>query len=97
MKKQSTTTKKVKATLKAKKYDILSTSLGDTWSAKESNPKHNKGGFIVRWTCKNIGFGELTFYTNTKGKLVCSTECMSKTFVDAVMRHFLDSSVKYES
>lgn len=97
MKKPSKVAKKAVKAVKNRQYNILSTGLGDTWSKKEANPKHNSGGFIITWTCKNIGFGELTFYVNPKGKLVCSTECMSKGFVDAVMKHFLDNTVKYES
>lgn len=84
-------TNKVKQALKKKEYIILSTSLGDTWSAKEANPKHNSGGFIIRWVCKDIGFGELTFYVDKKGKLFCETECMSRAFVDKVVEHFMNS------
>ena len=96
MKKKSTISKSASKVMKDKKYNILSTELGDTWSKKEANLKHNKGGFVIRWVCKDIGFGELTFYVNPKGKLVCSTECMNKAFTDAVMKHFLDNSVSYE-
>jgi len=82
----------MKEKTKAKVYNILSTSLGNTWSEKEANLKYNKGGFIIRWVCKDIGFGELTFYKNPKGKLVCETECMSESFVRQVMEHFLKST-----
>ena len=89
---QTSMIKRVKRTLKSKKYKILSAMMGDTWSAKEANPKHgNKGGFTIQWVCKDIGFGELTFYVKDKGKVFCETECMNREFIDQVMKHFLDS------
>lgn len=44
-------------------------------------------GFVLKWSCKGIGFGELTFVKNDR-KVVCETECMSPEFVRAVLDEF---------
>lgn len=72
----------------SKKYEITRTKL-HTWT---NNPKTN--GFTIEWSCKGVGFGELTFYANSSG-WQCETECMSKDFINAVLKHFFDTQVKY--
>ena len=73
-----------------KKYDITRAEL-HTWT----NHQAKTNGFIIEWTCKKIGFGELTFHIDSSGKWQCDTECMSKEFIDAVLKHFFDTQVKY--
>jgi hypothetical protein len=52
-------------------------------------------GFTINWICKDIGFGELTFYNDGAG-WQCDTEDMNKDFANAVLKHFFDTQVKYK-
>ena len=51
------------------------------WSPNE----RNEGGFVVRWSKKRIGFGELTFKVDKYGKFHCDNEYMSREFVQDVL------------
>jgi hypothetical protein len=44
-------------------------------------------GFVLKWSCKGVGFGELTFIKDGD-KTKCETECMSPGFVQAVLDEF---------
>ena len=44
-------------------------------------------GFVLKWSCKGVGFGELTFIKDGD-KTKCETECMSSEFVQAVLDEF---------
>jgi len=48
------------------------------------------GGFILKWSAKNIGFGELTFLCEGR-KTICETECMSREFIDQAVKFWLDN------
>jgi hypothetical protein len=48
-----------------------------------------KEGFVLKWSASNLGFGELTFYRTDTG-YACDNECMSRTFVKAVLCAWVD-------
>lgn len=77
-----------------KKYIILSVEL-ECWGGKGFKHPNNTGGFMLKWACQGIGFGEIAFVQDKKKGLICDTECMSKDFVDAVLKYFLNKSVKF--
>jgi hypothetical protein len=51
-----------------------------------------ESGFSIAWGVRNIGFGIFEFGLKD-GKLHCSNECMSKTFIKAVMAKFVESAI----
>lgn len=55
-----------------------------------------KGGFILDWGAEKVGFGQITFYVNSKKQLACDTEAMGADFVKSAMLHFLENSVVYD-
>lgn len=61
-----------------------------------SNHKHHDGGFIIRWGCKGIGFGEATFVNDKERGLIVETECMGKEFLEALMKEFVSRVVIVE-
>lgn len=46
-----------------------------------------KGGFILQWAAKDIGFGEMTIYKKDH-KVLMNTEYMPQNFVEAVLIKF---------
>lgn len=62
------------------------------WGENNNNP----GGFELHWVVGNVGFGCLTFIKDKNSKVVCSTECMSEDFVNAIINYFFKNCVKYK-
>lgn len=69
-----------------KQYNFLSCEIVP-WTAHEGND----GGFLIRWSCENVGFGEVAFF-NKDGQLFCDSECMSDEFVSQLLAYVLKSS-----
>ena len=47
-------------------------------------------GFVIRWSAKGIGFGEVTFYTDkSDGQFKVDTECMDKIFLMALFHELI--------
>jgi hypothetical protein len=67
-------------------YEFEYVKLGGTWDKH----KNNDGGFVLQWAANGIGFGELSFIKKD-GKTECHTECMSRKFIDAALKYFLDN------
>jgi hypothetical protein len=51
-----------------------------------------RGGFVVKWAVKNIGFGEFTFEIGEDGSLKIWNECMGPRFIQHVMNHLIDNA-----
>lgn len=49
----------------------------------------NDGGFTLIWSCKDMGFGELSFVRMKDGTVRCDNECMGIEFVKAVFDYFI--------
>mgnify|MGYP000604239507 CR=1 FL=1 len=47
-------------------------------------------GVTFEWTAKGCGFGQLYFYHNKAGKLLCSSETMSKDFIKRMLCQMVD-------
>lgn len=81
-----------------KEYDI--TEAWVKYIGPSSHPDC-QGVMLVGWVANGIGFGELTFYNKKARKnsknytFYCETECMSKEFVNAVMKKLLESGITY--
>jgi len=71
-----------------KKYEFTYSEITSVWGPWEKN----EGGFIVSWGCKNIGFGELTFFIRD-GVSHCDSETMSKDFIKQTLEHLVDTVV----
>lgn len=63
------------------KYDFTYVKLGYVFDNQSGR------GFVLKWSCKGIGFGELTFIS-AGDKVKCETECMSAGFVKTVLDEF---------
>lgn len=61
--------------------------IGDVTIWNEATNDENQ--FILDWS-SNHGFGLFTFSRRESGHVVCSTECMRHTTVEAVLRTYLD-------
>ena len=71
-----------------KKYVIHSVD-AEVYKANENFP--NTMVFKLAWVA-NLGFGELTFYYDTKTQeWECDSECMSKEFCSAILDHWLET------
>lgn len=57
-----------------------------TWTKHQGND----GGFILAWTKKGTGFGQIAFFKKD-GKIFCDTEEMGKEFVLEIFESFLNS------
>ena len=68
-----------------KKYEFTKVTL-ELWSPNE----RNDGGFVLRWGCKGVGFGEFAF-AKEGDKVVCDNECMGKGFILETFKAFLDT------
>ena len=66
-----------------KNYNFTYVGLGDTWDKHEGND----GGFVIEWSCENIGFGTLTFIKKD-GQVICDTETMNKEFCKQALEEF---------
>ena len=51
--------------------------------------EENDGGFVLTWSSKGIGFGELEFAKMKDGTIRCDNEAMGIEFIKAVFDHFL--------
>lgn len=51
----------------------------------------NYKGFLLKWSCDGVGFGELAFY-DKGGKFSCDTECMSLEFIQQAMAYHLKNN-----
>lgn len=60
----------------------------DTWGANE----RSKGGFSLHWGVTGWGSGEITFYTDLNGKLVCESESMQPGFVEQALAYLARSA-----
>ena len=49
-------------------------------------------GFILNWSCKGIGFGQLTICQTKEGQFDIDTECMGDEFAKAVLCKLVDQS-----
>lgn len=50
--------------------------------------EQSHGGMILRWGCKGIGFGEISFSDSKKAdRLIIDTECMSDAFVNSALEY----------
>jgi hypothetical protein len=74
--------------MKKRKYDFDFVKLDYVFDSIEYGQ-----GFVVKWGCIGYGYGELTFYKDAKNHLVCETECMSRYFVQAVMRELIKRTI----
>jgi hypothetical protein len=75
-------------------YEITINSIcgwGKHWSQHaEDSSDQEPGGFVISWSAKGIGFGELT--VGMDGQVITvDDECMSREFCDAVMAKLLDA------
>jgi hypothetical protein len=68
-------------------YTFIGVTIDGAWEREDSV------GFVIRWACKGVGFGELTFYRRPKEgpQLHCQNECMGPKFCTAVLKAFLAS------
>lgn len=48
------------------------------------------GSANFEWTRKNVGFGQLTFYTDEAGNITCRNEMMSKEFIKKMLCQMVD-------
>jgi hypothetical protein len=78
--------------IKLDKYEFEYVELDGFWGEHSGN----KGGVRINWGCKGIGFGQLDFVQHKDGKLYCANECMSKEFVEAVMKEFINQCEFYD-
>ena len=67
-------------------YDFDFVHLSSVWEQDADYP----AGFTLKWSAKNMGFGELTFFRGG-GEDICETECMSRDFVDQAIKFWLDN------
>jgi len=59
-------------------------------SFKKFSTEHE--GFVLNWSCKGIGFGQLTVHQTEDGKFKVDTECMGPEFAKAVLCKIIDQS-----
>ena len=50
-----------------------------------SKNDRNLGGMLIKWSCVDIGFGELTVYNTLDSELLCDNEFMSQDFCEFVL------------
>lgn len=69
--------------------------LDRVWGPWKDRNIGNDGGFVITWGAEKVGFGELTFCVEKKGRrVVCDTECMGgQKWAKAVMAEFLKNIV----
>ena len=58
-----------------------------------SRKRQTKGGMVLQWGGRGIGFGEITISFNAGGQLVVDTECMGPRFTRAALKHWVESVV----
>ncbi len=63
---------------------------GFKYSRKEVEDGAEQTGFVLRWGAENLGWGELDFKQCANGTIECRTECMSKAFVEAALKVFVE-------
>jgi len=68
-----------------KTYEFSYCVLGATWNPHENN----NGGFIIQYSIKNFGFGEISFVIEKDGSLTCDTETSSREFAQIVLSELL--------
>ena len=56
--------------------------------------KVEREGFVLNWSCKGIGFGQLTIEQTEDGEFKMDTECMGDEFAKAVLCNLVDKSKK---
>ena len=79
--------------MKEPKPVIFSSSHGDH-EILYSNGSVHSNGLNVNWGVKNIGFGSFFLgYDNESGKIVISSELMSKEFVSKVMEKLIQEAI----
>ena len=71
-----------------KQYEFTDVEITSSWGKWEKND----GGFIISWGCKNVGFGELTFFSKD-GKTHCDSEAMGKEFIKQALAHLTDTII----
>jgi hypothetical protein len=49
-------------------------------------------GFQIKWSVKNIGWGEFYFY-NKDENIHCSNELMSKEFIKSILNNMVDNCI----
>jgi len=54
--------------------------------------KTDTEGFVLNWSCKGIGFGQLTIHQTKEGQFKIDTECMGDEFAKAVLCKLVDQS-----
>ncbi len=74
--------------MEKKNYEI-EYACGEMYKGNKHFP--NTLAFKIRWGAVGIGFGELSFYFDTKsGKWECDSEYMSDEFCKAVLAKWFD-------
>lgn len=74
-----------------KTYEIEIRSIcgwGKHWTENDDLTSGD-GGFMIGWSAMGIGFGELTV-SFKDGKIQIDDECMSREFVEAVMKKLIE-------
>lgn len=51
-----------------------------------------EGGFEVKWSVRNVGFGEFVFGIGEDGTVKIHNECMGPEFIKHVMNHVIDNA-----
>jgi hypothetical protein len=49
-------------------------------------------GVMVKWSVKNVGFGEFSFIPGADGGYVIWNECMGPSFIKHVLNHLVDNA-----
>ena len=74
-------------------YTVTRTELTGAWAKQDERGSSTiEPGFEISWGTKSAGFGTLTFYVHTDGKLRVDNECMGKKFCGKVLEHFLSGA-----
>lgn len=72
------------------KLEFTSVRLSSVWERGDEKDCPWDSGFVIRWGCKGVGFGEFAF-AKKGDKVYCDNECMSREFVLAVFKAWLDT------
>lgn len=72
-------------------FTVTHAELSEVWESPDF--KASPRGFILKWATAAAGFGEATFYVHADGRTHCDNECMSRTFIAAVLAKFLEGVV----